>query len=115
MARTRVRRVNINRSAVIAIANSPRAQAFLAYQADRINDEALRWYLVQQKGQATAPTFYVKSFKIRRIRRGAIAAWQAYNDDPTALWVEFGAHAGGKTPVLKYRPYGKAIMSLIIR
>jgi hypothetical protein len=31
------------------------------------------------------------------------------NTDPKANWVEFGAHAGGKTPVLNYRPLTTAM------
>lgn len=31
------------------------------------------------------------------------------NEDSGAMWVEFGAHAGGKTKVLGYRPLGKAM------
>lgn len=49
---------------------------------------------------------YADSFKLNRLRRGV---WQVLNTDPAALWIEFGAHAGGKTKVLAYRPLGKAV------
>jgi hypothetical protein len=112
---TRVKSVRINPAGIAVVLNGPRAQAYLAEQAHRVNAEALKWYLVQQKGMAELPILYVRSFKIRRVRKRAVASWEAYNDDPTALWVEFGAHAGGKTAVLKYHPYGRALESLRIR
>lgn len=60
----------------------------------------------------TTPPKYLESFKIRRIRRKLRTgpAYAAVNSDPGAIWVEFGAHAGGETPVLKYRPLGRALI-----
>jgi hypothetical protein len=52
------------------------------------------------------PPPYAESFKLQRIRRGK---WRVVNTDPAALWVEFGAHAGGVTMVLGYRPLGRAV------
>lgn len=61
----------------------------------------------------TTPPKYVRSFsiaKVARARRGY--AWEARNNDPAATWVEYGAHAGGKTLVLRYYPFTTAIKTL---
>lgn len=111
MARARSK-VKINRSAIDKILILPQAQAVLARKAREINNEARQWFVLLSRGESQPPIFYVSSFKVRRVFNGRRFVWQAYNDDPTALWVEFGAHAGGKTPILRYRPYGKALESL---
>lgn len=48
---------------------------------------------------------YLDSFEVEETKRGYIVR----NTDREAFWVEFGAHAGGKTPVLGYAPLRKAI------
>ncbi len=53
----------------------------------------------------TSPPRYRESFVVRRRGRN----WLLINTDPGALWVEFGAHAGGVTEVLKYRPLRTAV------
>lgn len=58
---------------------------------------------------STTPPKWMSSFKLRRIRRIAGPAWQAVNTDPGAIWVEFGANAGGKVQILRYRPLGTAL------
>ena len=50
---------------------------------------------------------YNESWEIRDIHRLLVKAIQVWNTDPTAEWVEFGAHAGGKTRVLRYRVMGR--------
>jgi hypothetical protein len=58
----------------------------------------------------TTPPKYLVSFHVRRIEDGAGAYhYEARNSDPAATWVEWGAHAGGQTLVLKYRPMGLAM------
>jgi hypothetical protein len=58
-------------------------------------------------------TKYVESFKLKRVRtitdNRKSYAWLALNDDRQAFWVEVGAHAGGKTLILKYRCFGRAV------
>ncbi len=64
----------------------------------------------------TSPPKYLASFKTKR--NGALSGkghWIAYNDDPGAVWVEVGARAGGTTPVLKYRPFGRSLDLLRVR
>lgn len=59
----------------------------------------------------TSPPKYLDSFGWRKDPDG----WVVFNDDPGAIFVEFGAHAGGETPVLKYAPMRKALDVVIER
>lgn len=54
----------------------------------------------------TTPPKYLGSFFTRRIKNGV---HQYGNDDSAWVWVEYGAHAGGRTEVLDYRPLGRSI------
>ena len=100
------------------ILDGAKVQADLAVVAEQLNEVAKGVFLSQSEGDSEAPVYYVQSFNVRRVRhtptpnplyqegkRGVAAS----NNDRTAEWVEFGAHAGGKTPVLKYRVFGKAM------
>lgn len=69
-------------------------------------------FAASSKHEDTPPVLYPESFKLRHYRRGLINAIKVVNDDRTAEWVEFGAHAGGTTPVLKYRIFGRTFDSL---
>lgn len=53
----------------------------------------------------TSPPKYAESFELRKLGR----IWRLVNKDPGAIWVEFGAHAGGVTSVLKYKPMRTAL------
>lgn len=57
----------------------------------------------------TTPPKYLESFNLRKVRKAASFAWRVVNEDPGGLWVEYGAHAGGKTFVLRYRPMGRGL------
>lgn len=48
---------------------------------------------------------YVSSFVVEMEGRSALVG----NTDDTSFWVEFGAHAGGVTPVLGYAPLRRAV------
>lgn len=48
---------------------------------------------------------YVSSYVVEQDGRSTYVG----NDDDTSFWVEFGAHAGGKTAVLGYAPLRRAI------
>lgn len=50
---------------------------------------------------------YNESWGIRRVYHFLIKSIEVYNSDVTAEWVEYGAHAGGKTRILKYRVMGR--------
>lgn len=71
-------------------------------------------FAAHSRHESTPPTLYPEHFGIRKTRRLLVQAIEVYNDDRTAEWVEFGAHAGGETPVLKYRVFGRAFDSLEI-
>ena len=84
--------------------------------ARRINEAAAAVFTAEEvktneeRLSATTPPKYLDSFKVVRAEvPGGRFSFLALNDDPGALWVEVGAHAGGRTRVLKYRPYGRAM------
>lgn len=95
---------------------SPQLDGMLHARALEILEEAKRIFNIQQRHDnewrtsETTPPKYIQSFRLRRVRNlRAGPGYRVINDDPGALWVEFGAHAGGKTFVLKYRPLGRAL------
>jgi hypothetical protein len=59
----------------------------------------------------TTPPKYVNSFAIERLNKGDTFSWIAKNTDPAAAWVELGAHAGGRTFVLRYYPLKLAVQA----
>lgn len=101
-------RINIDRSKLEAVvATDPRMDSY----ANRISNEIItvakatfesrqrkdnEWRLSE-----TTPPKYLASFYKRKI--GGVR-WHVGNSDPAAVWVEYGAHAGGETRVLGYRP-----------
>ena len=88
--------------------NSPQMMILLRLKGEEFIAVALEIYTASSRHDATAPVFYAQRFGIREVHHLLVQAIEVYNDDPTAEWVEFGAHAGGKTPVLRYRPLGRA-------
>lgn len=61
---------------------------------------------VKHTHPVTPPPYRGSFFVARRGGKG----WVLYNDDPAAVFVEFGSHpGGGQTTTLGYRPLGKAI------
>lgn len=98
--------------------DSQELNELLKAKAQEINEIAADIYLVQKvktrevPSKDTPPSRYIDSFKTKRVNMlnsRKSYEWIAFNDDPQASWIEFGAHAGGKTLVLKYRPYGRAV------
>ena len=89
--------------------------------ARRLNEAAAAVFTAEEvktneeRLSETTPPKYIESFKVvRNELPGGRFSFLAVNDDPGALWVEVGAHAGGRTRVLKYRPYGRAMDALRI-
>ena len=88
----------------------PRADAYVKSRARLITLAAAADFERQQvqrnewRISETTPPKYIKSFGLRKIHRAIGLLWQAYNDDPAAMWVEYGAQAGGVTYVLRYKP-----------
>lgn len=95
---------------------------YVENRAQEINKAAAAVFTAEEKKgnewrtSETTPPKYLASFKTRknRLAQGRYS-WLAINDDPAALWVEVGAHAGGKTLVLKYRPFGRALDLVRVR
>lgn len=105
-------RVNISKAKVFAFAvSSPRYHEYTAGQAEEINETAREVFLARQRHDNEhrtsehTPPKYAESFKV--YREGL--TWIAANSDPGSNLVEWGARAGGKTAVLRYRPLGTAI------
>jgi hypothetical protein len=79
-------------------------------QLQKVESAAIRIFRTaeRQPGSVpseTSPPMYVYSFRITRDGR----VWYLSNIDPGAVFVEFGAHAGGKTRVLGYSPMRKGM------
>jgi hypothetical protein len=98
------------------VSTDPRGDQLYKAAAEKINARARTIFLQSQRGDnefrfsETTPPKYADSFRTRKLMRGRKAFWQAYNDDPASVWVEYGAHAGkAGTFVLGYKPYTKAL------
>lgn len=80
---------------------------YVEKKCDDFIEEAKRVFALRSKGQSDPRSSqrYIESFKSHKIG----LTWVVINNDDQAAWVEFGAHAGGKTLVLKYRPMGIAM------
>lgn len=102
-------RIEISQDAIDEIRRNPRTAAYLAKKLEPVKQAA-------EQSAPDAPMIgrgYRDSFKIVAgidARHGAIA--RVINFDYKASWVEFGAHAGGKTLVLRYRTLGTALMKV---
>lgn len=112
-------KIKIDRFALERVVSlDPRADKYMKRQVEGINKRARTIFLSIQRNDnewrisETTPPKYAASFKTRKLMRGRQAYWQAYNDDPASPWVEYGARAGGRTPVLGYKPYSKALGGL---
>lgn len=96
---------------------SPGVQQYAEEVCDDIISEAKAVFIAKEKKgneeltSETSPPKYLASFGKRREED----RWVVYNDDPGAVFVEFGAHAGGKTPVLKYAPMRTALDIVVQR
>lgn len=93
-----------------AVANSSEVQEFTFLQAKRLRFAA--WRIATKAIKHTHPITtppYLDSFGIKQVQAGRWKNWIVYNFDPATIMVEFGAHAGGKTEVLGYRPLGRGL------
>ena|SRR6478609_4702319 len=96
--------VRLNENALAAIAErSDGSMKELRKVAFEIKRSALEVYLSQRV--MPDHNTYAKSFEVYRSGYSYIIT----NTDNTAFWVEFGAHAGGKTAVLGYAPLRTAV------
>jgi len=88
--------------------NGPEVQIHLHLLGEEFIAVASLIYEASSKHDPDAPPRYNESWSIKDVHHFMVEAIQVYNSDPTAEWVEFGAHAGGTTRVLKYRVLGRA-------
>lgn len=92
------------------VRSSGKADAVMREVCEEIITEAKAVYSARAEGDnrlsETSPPKYLESFSAVKTSDGN---WAVVNDDPGAAWVEFGAHAGGRTPVLKYAPLRTAV------
>lgn len=93
------------------VAESPRYVEYARDKAEDLERVAISTFNARQRRDneartsETTPPKYVESFEIHQDGLTTILT----NQDPAAMWVEFGAHAGGETPVLKYKPMTTAL------
>lgn len=86
--------------------NDSRMHLALRAKAEEFIAVAREQFTFREHHRGRPPVFYNESFEIRVTERNRIPLYRIANTDETAIWVEFGAHAGGRTPVLKYRIFG---------
>lgn len=111
-------RVDVDRRDLKNLADrSPVLDAMLREHAQEIMNKAKAVFRSRQiasnewRRSETTPPKYLQSFHIERIRDINGFSWIVVNDDPAAAWVEWGAHAGGRTAVLGYRPLRTALLA----
>lgn len=105
-----MRNFHFSETAFLNVArNSVDYNTYARSVARKLKYAAIASYVRRAKGDGrfseTSPPRYLSSWRIS----GSRGTWVLANVDPGALWVEFGAHAGGVVEVLKYRPLGTAI------
>ncbi len=98
------------------IRTDPRTELMCRAAAADVIDQAKHVFELAQRHDNEArtseftPPKYALSFRLRKIRAAKHGfAWQATNDDPGAMLVEYGAHAGGRTFVLRYKPLTRGL------
>lgn len=87
------------------ILNGPEVRAHLEAKGHEFVEVAEGIFAASSKHEDTPPVLYPASFFVDQTADGI----RVGNNDRTAEWVEFGAHAGGKTEVLKYRVLGRTL------
>lgn len=87
------------------ILHDPEVRAYLEAKAAEFVGVAEGIFAASSKHEDTPPVLYPASFFIDQTSDGV----RVGNNDRTAEWVEFGAHADGKTPVLRYRVLGRTL------
>lgn len=107
--------VRIHRTALRRIIETdPRAAALVRRKAIEVVEAAKavfdisqRWDNESETSQNTPPK-YRESFYVERMNQPGVV-YHAGNSDPGWNMVEYGAHAGGKTFVLRYRPLARGL------
>lgn len=87
------------------ILNDAEVRAYLEAKGHEFIEVAQGIFAASSKREDTPPVLYPDSFFVDQTASGV----RVGNNDRTAEWVEFGAHAGGKTAVLRYRVLGRTL------
>jgi len=108
--------LNLTEKEILALARGSKKMEVVATTVcSDIIDTAKDVFRSQSKGSTkaseTSPPKYLESFTSGSNEDG----WFVRNNDPGAAMVEFGALAGGTTPVLKYAPLRRAVDILTSR
>lgn len=96
----------------------PRAAALVRGKANevvafaKIDFERQQRHDNESRTSEFTPPKYIESFGVRRVESDKGVKYEAYNDDPGATLVEYGAHAGGDTFVLRYKPLTHGLNSI---
>lgn len=98
------------RKMVQVINTTGKYERYAKHQMERLRELAIEVFEEQEvpgprRESNTSPPWYVEVFVIRKIGLN----FRLVNRDPGAQWVEWGAHAGGVTPILKYKPMRTAL------
>jgi hypothetical protein len=109
-------KVFINQDALERLTlEDPRARAYIQERAQAIVDVAKADFERQQRHDnelrtsETTPPKYLEEFQVEVYPSEEGLKFRILNTDPAASWVEYGAHAGGKTFVLRYKPMTHAV------
>lgn len=115
MAKMKGLKIHVSSRDEEELLSDPRLDAMMIAVCEELEAKAISIFLAMEvKGphrlSNTSPPFYIESFEPRRFGN----KWRLYNTDPNGFWVEFGAHSGEHhtTPILKYRPLGRALWSM---
>lgn len=90
--------------------SDPRADALVRGKANevvafaKVDFERQQRHDNESRTSEFTPPKYIESFGVRRIESDHGVKYEAFNDDPGATLVEYGAHAGGEHFVLRYKP-----------
>jgi len=93
----------------LRLMNSQGVQSYVTVVGHEMIVVAKGVFSSRAQGDSEPPVFYYDSFGIRHVRFLGKRGIEVFNSDRTAEWVEFGAHAGGETRILKYRVFGLAM------
>lgn len=98
--------LRLNKKSIEKLIYGPEGQKLMAETCLEMVEIAKSIYLSER--QLPDHNDYLGSFEIKRRGKHFIVT----NTDDTAFWVEFGAHAGGKTEVLGYAPLRRSLDTL---
>ena len=94
------------------ILNSAKTRKAAEDAADKLISLAKSEYLSQVIHPNTTTPAYVSSFRKSVSFEDGKYTVRVYNQDPTWKWIEFGAHARGRTRILRYKPMTRALQRM---